>query len=276
MYSKAYVEIGNICNMNCSFCIGTSRARRQMTFDEFSYILSQLSGVTKYIYYHIMGEPLLHPELFRFISHAKERGFFSIVTTNGTSLDRLGQQLIDSGVYKVNISLHSFEGEDEQKQEKYVRSCLNFADTASKTGVLTVLRLWNDGCDGGKNDYTLALAKEVFSAAEWKKEQRGTRIQDKLYLEFGERFDWPDLSADCLGESVFCYGLRDQFGILCDGTVVPCCLDHNGDIPLGNIFSTPLSEILSSQRAKDIKDGFSSRVAKEELCRRCGYARRFK
>ena len=170
MYSKAYVEIGNICNMNCSFCIGTSRERRQMTFDEFSYILSQLSGVTKYIYYHLMGEPLLHPELFRFISHAKERGFFSVVTTNGTLLEKFGEKLIASGVYKVNISLHSFEGEDERNQEKYVRSCLNFADTASKSGVLTVLRLWNDGCDGGKNDYTLSLAKETFADAEWKKE----------------------------------------------------------------------------------------------------------
>ena len=88
-------------------------------------------------------------------------------------------------------------------------------------------------------------------------------------------FDWPDMSAEELGENCFCYGLRDQVGVLCDGTVVPCCLDHDGDIPLGNLFERELDEILVSPRAGAIREGFSHRLAVEELCRRCGYARRF-
>ena len=39
MYNKVYVEITNICNMNCSFCHGHSRAPRQMSIDEFAVIL---------------------------------------------------------------------------------------------------------------------------------------------------------------------------------------------------------------------------------------------
>ncbi|MBR3948410.1 MAG: hypothetical protein IKJ70_03290, partial [Clostridia bacterium] len=63
MYSKTYVEITNICNMNCSFCHGHKRTPRQMSAEEFSFILSALTDKTKYIYYHLMGEPLTHPQL---------------------------------------------------------------------------------------------------------------------------------------------------------------------------------------------------------------------
>ena len=109
----------------------------------------------------------------------------------------------------------------------------------------------------------------------WVKERLGTRIGDKVYLEYGDKFDWPDLSAPEGSNRVFCYGLRDQLGMLCDGTVVPCCLDHEGDLALGNLFTQSMEEILDSPRAKAIYEGFSHREAAEELCRKCGYARRF-
>ena len=112
--------------------------------------------------------------------------------------------------------------------------------------------------------------------AEWVNERRGPRIGQRVYLEYGDKFDWPDLTAPDGGEKVFCYGLRDQLGVLCDGTVVPCCLDHEGDIRLGNLFEEDLQDILESPRAKALYDGFSCGKAAEELCRRCGYARRFK
>ncbi|MBQ3492119.1 MAG: SPASM domain-containing protein, partial [Oscillospiraceae bacterium] len=105
---------------------------------------------------------------------------------------------------------------------------------------------------------------------------QGIRIAPNVYLEYGEKFDWPDLQAQEGTETVFCYGLRDQLGVLCDGSVVPCCLDHEGDLTLGNLFSQEMEEILASPRAKAIYDGFSQKQAVETLCRRCGYARRFK
>ena len=101
----------------------------------------------------------------------------------------------------------------------------------------------------------------------------GPRIGQKIYLQHGEKFDWPDMSAEDMGEAVFCYGLKDQLGVLCDGTVVPCCLDHEGDIPLGNLFTQTLDEILASPRVADMISGFARGCALEELCRKCGYAR---
>ena len=283
MYSRAYVEITNICNRACSFCPGTVRPPRRMSRAEFDTVTDRLRGVTEYLYYHVMGEPLTHPELPDFIRLARGKGFKSAVTTNGTLLPSRGRELIEAGVYKVNISVHSFEdGEDGKAHGHYLDGILDFADEASKNGVLTVLRLWNlDGHGealGGNNDRTLNYLRARFldgGDTAWKFSPRGARLRDKLHLEYGDRFEWPDMGADDRGAGVFCYGLKDHFAILCDGRVVPCCLDREGAIPLGNIFESPIEAILDSPRAKAMREGFQRRCATEELCRRCGYARRF-
>lgn len=273
-YSRVYIEITNICNRNCSFCPGTTREKRRMTIDEFKFIANSLVGISDYLYFHVMGEPLTHPDLAEFIKYATSLGFKCAITTNGTLLDTRGDELIASGVYKVNLSVHSFEDGDEISYTNYINMLSDFADKSSKAEVLTVLRLWNKGFDGGLNDKTLDILKSRLEG-EWKWGTRGARIRHKLHLEYGDRFDWPDRLANYIGESVFCYGLRDHFGILSDGRVIPCCLDREGDITLGNIFETPISEILSSARAEKMVEGFDRRCATEELCKRCGYATRF-
>ena len=149
MYNKVYVEITNICNMNCSFCHGHHRPPRQMSTEEFASILDKLTEHTKYIYYHLMGEPLTHPQLHHFIKMAGERGYKSIITTNGTRLHIRQDELLTAGVHKVNISLHSFEKDTEAQHENYIRKVAQFADKAGKHGTLISLRLWNNGCDSG-------------------------------------------------------------------------------------------------------------------------------
>ena len=74
----------------------------------------------------------------------------------------------------------------------------------------------------------------------------------------------------------FCHGLRRQLAVLCDGTVVPCCLDGEGRIPLGNLLAQPLDEILAAEPARSIAAGFALQKRLHPLCRRCGYAQRFR
>ena len=274
MYSRVYVEITNICNMNCSFCHGHSRPLRQMTEEEYAHILKQLTGKTQYLYHHLMGEPLVHPLLPRFIEMACQAGFRPMLTTNGTLLDRRGDGLLIPGLHKVNISLHSFEGAQQEDHQRYLRKIAEFAEKANRLGILISLRLWNQGFDEGRNDIALETLKEILPG-QWTENTRGYRIRDRLFLEWGERFDWPDQNAPDNGNRVYCHGLQDHFGILCDGTVVPCCLDSDGVINLGNVFREELSDILASPRAKAIVEGFRQRKAPEDLCRRCGYARKF-
>ncbi len=274
MFRKVYVEITNICNMRCSFCHGHSRPPRQMTREEFSLALDRLGSRTEYIYYHLMGEPLTHPLLPEFIRLAGERGYKSVVTTNGALLPRRGGELLAAGVNKINISLHSFEERIDEKAAQSIVSLAEFAKTAAAEGVTVVFRLWNRGFDGGNNVTAEAILRRHIPG-EWAENTRGVRIRHKLHLEWGERFSWPDSNARAQGDSFFCYGLRDHFGILSDGTVVPCCLDSDGVIALGNIFTEELDEILNSERARKMVEEFNCRRASEELCKRCGYARRF-
>ena len=274
MYNKVYVEITNICNMNCSFCHGHSREPRQMTKEEFTLILDKIAPHTKYIYYHLMGEPLTHPLLPDFIKLAGEKGFKSIITTNGTWLKKRGAELLSTKVHKVNLSLHSFENGTELSHRQYVSELASFAKSAAEKGTIIVFRLWNQGFDNGKNKLALEVLKENIKG-EWKENSRGIRIKERIFLEWGERFEWPDKNAEVKGEKFFCYGLKDQFGILSDGTVVPCCLDSDGVINLGNIFSDDVEKILTSQKATNITEGFRYGKAAEDLCKKCGYAQRF-
>lgn len=274
-YARVYVEITNICNRNCSFCPGTKREKRCMSIGEFTLICDKLVGVTDYLYLHIMGEPLTHPDLPQLIRIASQKGFKVCLTTNGTLLPRAGDKIIRSGVYKVNISIHSFEQGSNSEYLRYIEGCFDFADRASSLGILTVLRLWNRGYDEGRNVNTIAMLHDKFSE-EWVEGPLGARLRHKLHLEFGDRFEWPDMTAPDMGERVFCHGLGDHFGILSDGRVVPCCLDREGVMTIGNAFTDKIGDILSSPRALAIAEGFGRKHAVEELCRRCGYARRFK
>ena len=275
-YSRVYVEITNICNRACSFCPGTKRPKQRMTLDEFSKILDKLNGITEYVYLHVMGEPLTHPELPAFIDLATERGFKCSITTNGTLLGKRREELLASTLYKANISIHSFENGTDEEYLSYLNTCFDFADEASSKGILTVLRLWNRGYDGGRNLDTLSILRDKFKDAEWKEGASGYRIRHKLHLEWGDRFEWPDVECDDLGDQVFCHGLGDHFGILVDGRVIPCCLDRECAIELGNVFTDSLEDVLTSERAEKMREGFRNKKATEELCRKCGYARRFK
>ena len=274
MYSRVYIEITNVCNMNCSFCHGHSRDKRFMSEDEFNLILDRLSGQTEYIYYHLMGEPLLHPLLPVFLKTAKNKGYKSMITTNGTLLNKCGDEIINSGIHKVNISVHSFEESDNDEYLSYLGKIADFAEKANNAGVIIVLRFWNNGIDEAKNNFAIDYFRSRFDG-DWAENSKGLRIRNKMFIEYGDRFGWPDKNAEIQGDEVFCYGLRDHFGILCDGTVVPCCLDSDGVINLGNIFDSDIDSILSSERAAAMKSAFDCRKASEELCRRCAYAQRF-
>jgi len=274
-FRKVYLEISNLCNLSCAFCPGTKREKRRMTPEEFSLLAPKLRPYTDFLYFHIMGEPLCHPQLAEFLTIAHTHGFKVILTTNGTLLPRQQELLLSApALHKINISLHAFEANDLSIPfETYLQGCFAFGQAAGGEK-LVVYRLWNQGGADEKNTQILSVMKQAFPAP-WEKERLGTRIAHRTYLEYGDKFDWPDLQAPEGSNRVFCYGLRDQIGVLCDGTVVPCCLDHEGDLALGNLFRESIEEILSSPRAKAIYDGFSKKEAAEELCRKCGYARRF-
>lgn len=275
-FRKIYLEISNLCNLHCAFCPGTRRKPRAMTVPEFTSLLPKLQPWTDYLYFHLMGEPLCHPDLPQFLALARESGFRVILTTNGTLLRTRQDVLLSApALHKVNISLHAFEANDLAVPfSQYLAECIDFG-LAARGQVLVSYRLWNQGGQDELNGQILDALERAFPKP-WAQTRRGLRLSDGVYLEYGDRFDWPDLAANEGEADMFCYGLRDQLGVLCDGSVVPCCLDHEGDLTLGNLHRQSLEQILATPRATAIYDGFSRHRATEELCRKCGYARRFR
>lgn len=273
MLKKAYLEITNECNLACSFCHGTRRRTRYMSEEEFTSAARALRGHTEYLYFHLMGEPLLHPLLPRFLEIAKELGFKVMITTNGTLLRDVGDVLISSGaVHKVSVSLHAYEANSlDTSIDEYLESCFDFCARGSGGGIISVMRLWNLGGEDRENGYILWKMREYFGDG-WRECYSGYKLGERLFLEWGERFEWPDENAPLCSEAHTCYGLRDQIGVLCDGRVVPCCLDADGVITLGNIFEDSLEDILASPRAVALRRSFENRSVTEPLCLRCGFA----
>lgn len=274
MPNKAFFEITNACNLNCDFCHGTKREIKYLTREEFSLGAKRLRGFADYLYFHLMGEPLLHPLLADFFEIARQHDYRVIITTNGSLLDKKKDILLNAkALHKVSISLHCYEANRIGIPiDRYLESCFDFCRQAAERGIIAVMRLWNIGGEDELNSKILSAMHSYFPE-EWKEIYSGYKLRDRVFLEWGEKFDWPDIEGEYMGECHSCYGLRDQIGILSDGTVVPCCLDADGAINLGNIFESELDEILNSARAKALKESFEKRKITEELCRRCGYAK---
>lgn len=282
MFDRVYVEIGNICNMNCSFCSGTKREKRQMSEKEFEGICKKLSGYTENLLLHVMGEPLLHPKLEYFLQISKKYGYKISITTNGTLISRAKNMLIANrdAIHRISFSLHAPEGNSfNQLLDEYLDSVISFAKEFSALDKNVVFRLWNLDTDektgaNEKNAYILNRLHEEYQE-EWMERYSGYRLAYRTFLEFDGIFTWPSESEAEACDRGRCLALSRQIAILADGTVVPCCLDSEGLIPLGNIFFSELSDILSSPAAKEMLDGFRRGVMVHPVCKKCTYARRF-
>ncbi len=289
-FKRIYIEITNICNLSCSFCPQTKRQPEFMNIDTFCNILDQVKDYTNYLYFHVKGEPFLHPQVDKFLDISYEKGFQVNITTNGTLINKVKDKLIEKpALRQLNFSLHSFDGNDIDRLDskvEYILNILSFIKEArEKSNMLVSLRLWNldennlSDLDKRKNIELLeVIEKELnlpYSILERVTQDRGIKIAEGVYLNHDYEFQWPDLKEKEDDGKGFCYGLRNQIGILVDGTVVPCCLDGEGIINLGNVKQTQFSELLENERIKNIVNGFSRNVAVEELCRKCGYRKRF-
>ncbi|WP_216828505.1 radical SAM/SPASM domain-containing protein [Alkalihalobacterium elongatum] len=287
-FKKFYLEITSVCNLACSFCPPTERQKQFISVDDFSKRLDQIKPHTDYIYLHVKGEPLLHPKIDQLLDISYQKGFKVNITTNGTLLRKTKHKIINKpALRQMNFSLHSFDGhEGSTNKEGYVRTIIDFIKEATdQTDLIVSLRLWNLTEDNltnvqkKRNREVLEIIEREFNL-DYKIEERvvpgtGVKIAERIYLNQDIEFKWPSLHEEEDDGKGFCHGLRNQAGILANGTVIPCCLDGEGVINLGNINEQNFSEIIEGERANNLYNGFSRREAVEEMCRKCGYRKRF-
>lgn len=294
-FKKVYIEITNICNLNCSFCPKHKRQPKEMSAENFEYVLGQTHDIGQNFYLHLMGEPTSHTQFGEILDICQNFGIRPNITTNGTLLGRCGDVILQKDVRSVCISLHSFEANNlNTSLHNYLSGITNFCQKTLGGNTTVELRLWNMSRDSLADQTSLNyqivqflkseldLDIDIFSQIEQtffsmeKNRKKNFRLKENIFLGMAEQFAWPDISlspnAVCKG---FCYGLRNQIAVLSDGTVVPCCLDSDGNIPLGNIFSDDIESIINSPRAVTMYNGFTNHTAVEPLCQSCGYMKKY-
>ena len=275
-FKKIYIEITNNCNLNCSFCSPVKKVKRFMTISEFEYILNEIKDKTDYIYLHVKGEPLLHPNLIDFLKLAEKYNLKVNLTTNGTLFPKLVDKLKNcKSLRKINFSLHC-----EQNNPNYLTNIFKNVEKLSKKTTI-IYRLWTlkDGVLDEKSTNIVENIKNYYKLSPEIVDKINTtkniKISSTIYVDKDNEFEWPD-EENGKETNGFCMALKTQIAILCDGTVVPCCLDSNGCIKLGNIYNDKFEDIINSDKFIKLKKAFQERKITEKLCLNCTFKNRFK
>lgn len=260
---KIYIEITNRCNLNCSFCIHNKRPFKDMTFDEYKMIINKIKNQTKEVYLHVLGEPLLHPNINEFIDYATNNGLLVNITTNGYLIKNI---LNNHNINRLNISMHSYQEQTNLSLNDYLDNIFLVIDKLrSKT--FCSIRLWVSNHHTKKmlNYINERYHTNILEIHDDMKE----KITNNLIIDTNHEFIWPNLNNHYYSESGTCRGLIDHIGILSDGTIIPCCLDSEGVIKLGNIYTNSLEEVYNKPIVTDMICGFKNNKKIHELCKHC-------
>lgn len=307
-FQKIHVEISNICNLQCHFCPPVERHKKIMDLKTFQKIIPQIKSLTETVCLHLMGEPLSHPQFSEIVQECEEHNLPIFLVTNGTLLNEQTLPSLLKPIFRqINFSLHSFpDNFPKAHPQTYLNKIFEISEKIQLTQPETYInyRLWNlqetkissensqsknsqmfeivlKQIEIWQNDHGLCQGQEIARIKELSqnldiKKQKSIRLWKKIYLHFDTEFIWPSLDLPLLGTQGTCYGLNSHFGILADGTVVPCCLDKEGKIPLGNIHENSVIDILSNPKSVSILEGFRQNKLVNDLCQRCQYIERFK
>ena len=272
-YKRIYIEITNNCNLNCSFCSKVLKPRRNMTLEEFEIVLNKIKDFTDYIYLHVKGEPLVHKDIIEFINLADKYNLKVNLTTNGVLFNKYAKELGKcKNLNKINFSLHC-----EHNKPNYLEDIFDNIKYLPNTTV--IYRLWtmkNNELDNNSQKIVDKI-KEYYNLStetvDKIKKENNIKISSTIYVDKDNEFTWPEINNH--KSCGYCYGLNTHIAILVDGTVVPCCLDSNGVIDLGNIYKDNLEDIINSDRYQNLLKSFRDRKPCEELCKSCVFKERF-
>ena len=261
MFKKIYLEITNNCNLDCSFCIKNKRDKKFIEIEDFKIVLAKLKNYTKYLYFHIMGEPLLHPHINELIDLAS-KDYFVNITSNGYLIKGIEE---NKNIRQINISLHSFDLKYKKSLDEYINDIFSSVDKLLVNNTIVKYRMWVDSVN---KDEVINKLEEKYKT---KINGDSVKLAPNVYYEVEHEFIWPSLDNDYYSEEGSCRALRDHLGILVDGTIVPCCLDSEGTIKLGNIYKNEINDIINSDLFKEMKQGFLDNKKIHELCRKCNF-----
>lgn len=278
-FQKIYIEITNICNLNCKFCPETTRKKQFMEISEFEKIIQKVNAYTNLIYLHVKGEPLLHPNLEQILKICEDNKIRINLTTNGVLLaQNLSVLKQSTAIRQINISVHSATQNVQIVTTEYLKYI--FEAVRNLSNIYISYRLWNleDIKNNSQNIELLEMIGQEYGIQDLVKKAQAhkfIKLRENVYLNQDKQFKWPNIKGEFISNTGYCRGLKDQIAILVNGDVVPCCIDQEGDIKLGNIHINTIDEILESNKAKELIENFQNNKLIHPLCKRCGFRTRF-
>jgi len=285
-FYRIYIELTNVCGLTCSFCPTKELENKQMDLKFFESVIKQAKNYTKEIACHVVGDPLTQSNLHKYLDIIHKYKMKAILTTSGYFLKKHSYDtLFHSCVKQINISLNSFNKNDTSLTfEQYIIPVLKLCEEKllRKKELFINLRVWNLDemmSEISFNDTLFQRLNETFNTTLnlkniYSERPKNIRLASKILVHFDNYFEWPSLSNKNYGHGR-CQGLQSHVAILASGKVVPCCLDCDGIIELGDLHENTLAEIVTSKRASAMLNGFKEGKAVEELCQKCSYKERF-
>lgn len=285
-FYRIYIELTNVCGLSCSFCPTKNLPSKQMDLAFFESVISQAKAYTKEIACHVVGDPMTLPNLSDYLDIIHRHGLRAMLTTSGYFLKKQSYAtLFHPSVKQINISLNAFNKNDTRLTfEQYITPVLALCEEKQKQDkeLFINLRVWNLDEMMSERSFNETLFERLSKAFEvslsldniYLERPKSIRLASKTLLHFDEYFEWPSLKNRIYGDGT-CQGLQSHIAVLASGRVVPCCLDCDGVIALGDLHENTLESILKGRRAQEMLAGFKAGKAVEELCQKCSYKEKF-
>ncbi|MFT7879076.1 MAG: radical SAM/SPASM domain-containing protein [Sulfurimonas sp.] len=286
-FYRIYIELTNVCGLSCSFCPTKNLPSKQMDIEFFESVIRQAKAYTREIACHVVGDPMTLSNLSEYLDIIHQHGLKAMLTTSGYFFKKQSYAtLFHPSVKQINISLNAFNKNDTTLTfEQYIAPVLALCHEKEKQGkeLFINLRIWNFDemmSERSFNEMLFETLSKAFGVslnldAIYRERPKSIRVASKVLLHFDEYFEWPSLNNPVYGDGT-CQGLQSHIAILASGKVVPCCLDCDGIIALGDLHQNSLETILKGERAEAMISGFKEGRAVEALCQKCSYKDRFK
>ena len=252
---SAQLEVTTACNLHCPLCTthDTARGISRLSLENVKDVVRGCGKSLKVVSLHVLGEPLMHKELFDFIRHCASHGVNTTFSTNGMLLGRHVEDVLDSGLSLISIAI---DGADQADYAKYrlggdfdtvVRNARALVEAKRARGasqpviqVQMVMFSYNEDREAEARAFLESLGADVVSlkrpAYLAPASPSARSFWDKVDMrDEGRRWTRPVTSAARLYRNQRVCPQLERATILSDGSVVACCIDAEGNTAFGNL-----------------------------------------
>ena len=237
------IEPTNTCNLRCSFCFvteGMTRDEGFMDLDLFKKIIDD-TPTLEHLCMHNWGEPLLHKDIFKMFDYAHQAGVnYIVMNTNGTLLnEKMISQIIES---PLNIIRFSIDGSPET-----FKKIRGVELDKIEANILRLKEVKEDQRPELSMGVVFTVEEETQQDTDeyikhWETIVDHVRTQPKL-IQSPRKEPCPEPFGKDYGKLV----------VLWDGTVIPCCVDYNASLKLGNAKMELVSDLWKNEEIKTLR-----------------------